>query len=48
MDYSIHTFYFYISIVTLPHESSHKEVSLQWKLASSWVIPSPGGEPQQL
>ena len=42
MDCSIHTFLF-LSIVTLPHESSHKEVSLQWKLASSWVMPSPGG-----
>ena len=38
----------FLSIITLPHESSHKEVSLQWKLASSWVMPSPGDGPQQL
>ena len=48
MDCSIHNIFIFLSIVTLPHESSHKEVSLQWKLASSWVMPSPGGEPQQL
>ena len=38
----------FLSIITLPHVSSHKEVSLQWKLASSWVMPSPGGGPMQL
>ena len=34
----------FLSIVTLPHESSHKEVSLP---VSSWVMPSPGGGPKQ-
>ena len=43
-----HSYFLFLSIVTLPHESSHKEVSLLWKLASSWVMPSPGGGPQQL
>ena len=38
----------FLSIITLPHGSSHEEVSIQWKLASSWVMFSPGGGPQQL
>ena len=47
MDCNIHTFYFYPLLHY--HMKVHiKKPSLQWKLASSWVMPSPGGGPQQL